>query len=574
MWEDPSAGPFLQAMIFSVTGESDALDALLPVLLGAGPGSTSDHKHNHESVSLEGVPVDLRVALLEGKGGSRLMEAALKVAHADMLAEIYTRFFRTRMAQLSAHPIANFVVQSFLSATKEPAQVRMVLAELEPEMGSLLKQRRGGVVAALVAATGRLGSAQKEACKALARAVTVCGAEEEAAAAAAYKAVVPVLLTLEARGAMGSQFDALAAVLRLKPLSTLGCAILKVVMSYPAECLQLFADSLTSLPEEHTVCVASDPGGAHVIESFVEGNAPLGMKKRLLSKLKSHFAEIAMSGGAGVRLVETCYKWGDMGIKEVVAAELMPIEKELAKSKTGTFLLQRCGLTELKKQPEQWKAKESTRTKMRDEFRQMFSDRNNGPAMEVAASASTAKGEKRGAQHETKLRAEESAVKKDATSNSKGKVKTGDGHASATSVPKTPKAGKKAKPNPTPSKTPLARAAAALQAAELAAHASQKKSKTMKKNERRKRKRQEGGVGGDGAHAAANVPKQPATPASAECAPSSAASTPPKKHQGIHHQNTQRTPKTHNKDKLQSTEVMLESFLSASGPNKRRKGKK
>lgn len=55
--------------------------------------------------------------------------------------------------------------QSFLSATKEPAQVRMVLAELEPEMGSLLKQRRGGVVAALVAATGRLGSAQKEACK-------------------------------------------------------------------------------------------------------------------------------------------------------------------------------------------------------------------------------------------------------------------------------------------------------------------------------------------------------------------------------------------------------------------------
>lgn len=76
---------------------------------------------------------------------------------------------------------------------------------------------------------------------------------------------------------------------------------------------------------------------------------------------------------------------------------------------------------------------------------------------------STAKGEKRGAQHETKLRAEESAVKKDATSNSKGKVKTGDGHASATSVPKTPKAGKKAKPNPTPSKTPLARAAAALQ---------------------------------------------------------------------------------------------------------------
>jgi len=47
--------------------------------------------------------------------------------------------------------------------------VRMVLAELEDQIGSLLKDHRGGVVAALVAATGRLGACQKEACKVRAR---------------------------------------------------------------------------------------------------------------------------------------------------------------------------------------------------------------------------------------------------------------------------------------------------------------------------------------------------------------------------------------------------------------------
>jgi hypothetical protein len=46
-----------------------------------------------------------------------------------------------------------------------PTQVRMVLEELESHVGTLLKEHRGGVVAALVAATGRLGACQKEACK-------------------------------------------------------------------------------------------------------------------------------------------------------------------------------------------------------------------------------------------------------------------------------------------------------------------------------------------------------------------------------------------------------------------------
>ena len=37
----------------------------------------------------------------------------------------------------------------------------------------------------------------------------------------------------EARGASTAEFDPQAALLRLKPLSTLGSAILKVVFAYP-----------------------------------------------------------------------------------------------------------------------------------------------------------------------------------------------------------------------------------------------------------------------------------------------------------------------------------------------------
>jgi hypothetical protein len=59
------------------------------------------------------------------------------------------------------------------------------------------------------------------------------GAAAAAAAIAANKTVVARLLTMEARGSSSTDFDAAAALLRLKPLSTLGSAILKVVFAYP-----------------------------------------------------------------------------------------------------------------------------------------------------------------------------------------------------------------------------------------------------------------------------------------------------------------------------------------------------
>jgi hypothetical protein len=64
---------------------------------------------------------------------------------------------------------------------------------------------------------------------------------EAAGAIAANKTVVARLLTMEARGAAQADFDAAAALLRLKPLSTLGSAILKMVFAFP--------------PVTHTLCL-------------------------------------------------------------------------------------------------------------------------------------------------------------------------------------------------------------------------------------------------------------------------------------------------------------------------------
>jgi len=52
------------------------------------------------------------------------------------------------------------------------AQVGPLYEELAPVMGDLLRCRRGGVLAALLAACGRANCCQKEACGALAAAIT------------------------------------------------------------------------------------------------------------------------------------------------------------------------------------------------------------------------------------------------------------------------------------------------------------------------------------------------------------------------------------------------------------------
>jgi len=51
------------------------------------------------------------MGLLEGRGSSRVVEAAIHVAPAALLTELYTRFLRTHLPHLAAHPIGNFVVQ-------------------------------------------------------------------------------------------------------------------------------------------------------------------------------------------------------------------------------------------------------------------------------------------------------------------------------------------------------------------------------------------------------------------------------------------------------------------------------
>ncbi len=73
-----------------------------------------------------------------------------------MFEELYDRFIKGRLEELCTHNISNFVAQAAIAFAKTPAQVQGIFQELSPLLTNLLQKRRGGVVAALMAACGRL----------------------------------------------------------------------------------------------------------------------------------------------------------------------------------------------------------------------------------------------------------------------------------------------------------------------------------------------------------------------------------------------------------------------------------
>ena len=167
MTDDPCASAYLQAILLSQEGDDASLKWIIPGLLGCAPPEDAQTASSsrgplfgrHESAHAIAV-------------GSHLLEVIVRVAPRTLGAEIWRRFFRDKLMSISKHPVANFVLQSVLGSSKDPAVVASAVSELSALFGTLLYENRAGVIAALLAACLRLKTNEKDCCKALARGVT------------------------------------------------------------------------------------------------------------------------------------------------------------------------------------------------------------------------------------------------------------------------------------------------------------------------------------------------------------------------------------------------------------------
>lgn len=76
--------------------------------------------------------------LLRDPVGSHLLQKIIQQLDGPSFHRLYLAYFRNRLEELSAHPLANFVVQELAAGAKTKIELEMMIDELGPHWPKLL----------------------------------------------------------------------------------------------------------------------------------------------------------------------------------------------------------------------------------------------------------------------------------------------------------------------------------------------------------------------------------------------------------------------------------------------------
>jgi len=356
---DPYAGPFLQSLLRAVVAiEDEQLAGRLVIhLLGGNAASGPDT-----------VTSDAMYRLLTDRNGSHLMEAAFEASPDDVLQKLCTAAFKGRLLSLAQHPSANFAVQAALASVRRPQQLKRMFEDLRPHMSTLLRARRGGVVAVLLAAAGRVGCLEADSADALWHSIE-SGLDFSSTNNTPFHKLITLDTTIT---------DLSKAAETGVRLSSLGCAALVTLLRYPTAACKKWADAVSNLTSAELGVVARDPGGCRVIETYLEGPGGAPKKRRkVLQSLHGSWVN-ASTTMAGIKFIEKCYDLAELAEKEGITAELAASEDRVGATSRGAMLLQRCNVDAFKRGGKDWRQRVNATQEVRKEFEELFGPDGTG----------------------------------------------------------------------------------------------------------------------------------------------------------------------------------------------------
>ncbi|CAI7775766.1 unnamed protein product [Closterium sp. NIES-54] len=301
--------------------------------------------------------------LMKDRCGSRFMELAPPSLRSSLLRVALL----PHLLPLALHPIANYTVQTALSALLSPTDVKRAFKALAGggngegegagsgagggEAGggeggegggrgegllALLKGGRGRVVLALLIACGRTKTFQARACESLLAALSSSPAPSPVDAAAADVAAVGDLLWLDAwlavrvndvrsnraKKRQQQQGWGSVPVAERGAVSFVGCMVLQSIFSYPLEASQRVVQACVALPPSYLMHLATDVKGTRVLSAFFRATTvPLDLKTTMLNSLKPRLTTIA-ADRLGAFVVSAAFDAMTVEGKQMILAEL------------------------------------------------------------------------------------------------------------------------------------------------------------------------------------------------------------------------------------------------------------
>ncbi|KAI9119754.1 hypothetical protein K1719_009143 [Acacia pycnantha] len=350
----------LQTALRLLAGNDEELFHIIPVLIGC------EEENIAEGNLIGTARVRELVKLLKEPAFSRLMEVVLEVSPEALYNVMFTKVFRNSLFELSSDQCGNFVVQALISHVRNPDQMEVIWEELGPNIESLFKMGRSGVVAALIAASERLHSHEHKSCQVLAE--TVCSVD------GSTKWIIPRLLFLdnyfscEDKSNWSWQSGA--------KMHVIGSRILQTVFRFRSEYIKPYTGSITTMEDNHILETAKDSWGSRVIEAFLSSVAPGKQKRRLINKLRGHFGEIALHP-SGCFTVKTCFTVSNLSLREAIVSELLSVRSELSKTKQGSFILRELDVDGFAARPDHWRSKQESKESAYKDFYATFASDDN-----------------------------------------------------------------------------------------------------------------------------------------------------------------------------------------------------
>ena len=362
---------------------SPVLQLLLRILRDCGDHSLLTEACAAVVAEAANVSVSKCEELVGSAAGSRVLEAVLEAAGAQLYGELFTRYFRSRISDLAMgvqSSFGPFLVQKLADGLREAPQLQLALSELDFEscLGPQSGPSQHVVVLKFLEAALRLRAGLKQATSCVFRALGL-------QASAQYHQAWPRLLSLGAADTVDSLYKEGAETQKVQRLPAGGPLILAVLLRFPPETVAPITSGLSKMLNGSLAALALEPRIARVLETALAPSSALGTGRLKLAKAFKGSLKTLGPHPVGGWVCAALWRasLGDTPLRTAFAEELLTVEDRLRKENFAVWKV--CGLHQVKQRTEQWTQQQRKAGKIHA----LFEDILDGSSEAAKAAATT-----------------------------------------------------------------------------------------------------------------------------------------------------------------------------------------
>lgn len=303
--------------------------------------------------------------LIRDPVGSHLLEVIAQYAPNPIYRKIYKTYVKGKLEKFSLHPISNFVVQNLITYVRKAKQLDEMMKELSGSFGKLVKNGKYGVIRALVDASAKLETSQKEVVEAIAAGLNM----PEGSDRKEFVNCCMRMWTIEQwNGATDNE------KLDLYKFHLQGSLIVQGIMKMEAEVNAIVTNSFLSQRPDTVYRWCFSPLGSRAFESIVAStHVNMKMKKKIIRDLSGHYVALAKDK-FGSHILEKCWYNADIDSKEKIASEIVKHEHELSSHFIGKGILWTCKIDQYKRRHDDWVEREKGAERKREMFKDILGE--------------------------------------------------------------------------------------------------------------------------------------------------------------------------------------------------------